>query len=211
MTDNVPYSEEVTRGELRHALRGYTALGYPPTSYTPLPSGGFMIIIMAPPQTNIPDWRSGAFRPPAAPHGWNMPRFDWRRWARLAAVLMIVGSVGYLAYTAFGPREMLAGVPVEVGGMRLDPATGHMAQPTAYEQAQEVWDGAIDALRSLRPSPAPPAQEEERGWSWLPKNPVGDAIDGVAQTVQWLTYAVVVLAILWLAAFVAGLIHKMRD
>lgn len=215
MSDNVPYQDDVTRGELRHAMRGYNALGYPPAGYVPAGNGMVTIIIMAPPATAIPDWRTGAFpsQPSMPRQAW--PAFDWRMWVQMLCVVAIIGGVGYLAWGMFAPPSQQQwawpGVAAATGGMRLDPATGHMAAPTAAEQAQAALDDALALLRGLLP-PAqqqPPAQEES-GWSWLPKNPVGDAIDGTMQIVQWLVYAVIALAVLWLISFIVGVAGKFR-
>ena len=96
---NVPYQEEVRPGELRHALRGYSALGYPPAGYTPTGNGNIIIIIMAPPQTAIPDWRNGAFQPHAAPPRQSWPAINWRAVVQIACVFAIVGAVGWIGYS----------------------------------------------------------------------------------------------------------------
>jgi hypothetical protein len=205
--NNVPYQEEVTRGELRHALRGYSAMGYPPAGYVPASNGMVTIIIMAPPATAIPDWRTGAFAPSAPSPRRTWPALDWRMWVQMVCMVVILGGIGYGAWAMFVPAASRPAVTAQTGGMRLDPATGHMAEPTAAE-------GALSFLAGLLPKAAPPAaqkaDQEKAGWKWPPANPVGEAIDGATQAVLWLVYAVIALGVLWGVSFVVGIAGKFK-
>ena len=146
--------------------------------------------------------------------GFRVPAFHWRGFVQILCVLAIVGAVGYIAYSrmAGGTQPTIAGVPVEVGGMKLDPTTGRMVEPSLLEQAQGALDGAFDWLGGLLPSGAQThaAPQTDTGWTWPPKNPVGDAIDGTMQAVTWLTYAVIALGVLWLISFVVSIVGKFR-
>lgn len=102
MGNKVPYREDVTPGELPHAMRGYNAMGYPPAGYTQGANGMVTIIIMAPPQAQIPDWRKGAFgqqHKGASPRGEGFPPILY-----LAGAVVVLALVGYLAYAFMGGR-----------------------------------------------------------------------------------------------------------
>ncbi len=131
---------------------------------------------------------------------------------------------------ASGPAT-LAGLPVETGGMRLDDGA-HMAAPTAGDLAgvaAQAATGAVeDAQTWIAKATAPPAPavvpapwwrvwnqepdvvQPEKAGGWLPKNPVGDAVDGIMQMVMWATYAAIAFGVLWVAAVVAGIVGKVR-
>ena len=208
--DNVAYREEVTRGELPHAMRGYRNLGYPPAGYVPASNGMVTIIIMAPPQTTFPDWRKGAFAHDAPPHAWHIPRFDWRAWVQIACVAAIVVGVGYLIYGMAvgdaGDSASMAALlsPLAVPG--IEQLADLLPQQTPPQTAPAPWW----RFWNQEPDTVPPQQaaQEGGGWTWPPQNPVGDAIDGTIQAVTWLIYAALILVVLWFVSFVIGIVRR---
>lgn len=207
----------------------WEAAGYPPSDIIRGKEGIYILVVTVPatlPQEIDP----GALIPQRRRQTW--PPFDWRVFVQLLCVLALVGGIGYLAYQVFAsPRLTIAGVPVETGGMRIDPATGRMVEPTAWERAQGALEDARDWLRGLLPQQQPAAQPQtvpapwwrfwnrepdtvqpgqSGGWAWPLKNPVGDAIDGTMQAITWLTYAVIALGVLWLISFIVGIVRRVR-
>lgn len=208
----------------------WEAAGYPPSDIIRGKEGIYILVVTVPatlPQEIDP----GALIPQRRRQTW--PGFDWRVFVQMLCVLAIVGGIGYLAYQVFAPpRLTIAGVPIETGGMRIDPATGRMVEPSAWERAQGALEDARNWLRGLLPQREPQAQPQAAepggwrwpwearpetqpnaqagGWTWPPKNPVGDAIDGTMQAITWLTYAVIALGVLWLISFIVGIVRRVR-
>lgn len=223
---------QVHPAQLRWAMSQLGAMpGMIVQGYQALPTGMYVITVLAPVGAAEADWRGAPRRrgPRFVP-----PAFNWRVFVRLLAVLMIVGALGYIGYSVFAsysaPQPTIAGVPVEVGGMRIGP-DGRMVQPTAAERVQAWWGNAIDSVAGLLPKAAPPAQPvtqpapwwrfwdtepdtvqggQSGGWTWPPKNPVGDAWDGVTQTITWLIYAVIALGVLYVVSLIMGIVGKFR-
>ena len=54
-----------------------------------------------------------------------------------------------------------------------------------------------------------PKNADATEWSWPPKNPVGDAIDGAANVITWLVWALVIGGVLWAASLVAGIVRRL--
>lgn len=169
--------------------------------------GMYIIVVMAPVGSQPFAYETHPSHRP----GFRVPAFHWRGFVQILCVLAIVGAVGYLAYgvIAGGPQPTIAGVPVEVGGMKLDPTTGRMVEPSPLEQAQGALGDVRSWLAGLLPHPTQQPQADT-GWSWLPKNPLGDAYDSAMQTVTWLTYAIIALGVLAVLFFAAGIVNKFR-
>lgn len=212
LTNNqVPYTEEVTPGELRHAMRGYGRMGYPVEGYTPMPNGLVTIVIMAPPNTTIPDWRTGAFAQPQA-HRRSWPAFNWRAWVQVLCVLAIVGGIGYLVYSMAGSGDVkqpnVAAAVDDLRTMVRDFLEEEDAKPEPKPEPQTVeapwwrfWNREPDVVQPQAEEKAPLDATE---WTWPPKNPVGDAIDGMQQMVMLTIYLVLGLGLLFVFAVLVG-------
>ena len=180
-TNRVPYREDVTPGELRHALRGYTQMGYPIRGYTQGDSGMVTIIIMAPPGAQIPDWRTGAFGSPVPTRQLGWPAFNWRKIVQVLCVLAIVGAVGYII---LGSGEALT----DLVGDRT---------PNGEPVVEKVEDAPWWRFWDQEPA----AEEEGAGWPLT--NVVGDAVDGmIKQAAMVLVGLGTVLTILFVILFV---------
>ena len=118
------HSEFVEPWELRRAMAGYAAQGYPPR-YGPHPDGGgFVVIIMVPDGGTVPDWRM-----PPSP-----PRRRWRlnlpRLARGLALALIAAALAYIAYAIF------------TGAAPDMPAQGAAIAVPTVPAAEMPWDAA---------------------------------------------------------------------
>ena len=141
------HTEDVEPWELRRAMAGYAAQGYPPR-YGKHPDGsGFVIVIVVPDGAAIPDWRA----PQLQRRRWL--RFDWRVAVKWLCVLIVVGGLGYMGY------GMLTG------------ATQQDAQQASQpSQAASLWDEIASKLPQMPATqPVAPRGEpvvEGTGWHW---------------------------------------------
>lgn len=156
MTERIAYQEEVTPGALPHAMRGYNALGYPPAGYMPGANGMMVIIIMAPPQTVIPDWRSGLQQPSAPRPRQLWPAWDAQRVVQWAMVLAVIAGALYIGSALFGggdaPAPAATAQTDDAGPLswlrlpwQTDDAPAQVAEPQA-EPFRWPWERAADAV-----------------------------------------------------------------
>jgi hypothetical protein len=133
------HSEFVEPWELRRAMAGYAAQGYPPR-YGPHPDGGgFVVIIMVPDGGTVPDWRMPP-SPPRRRHRWNLPRLT-----RGLTLALIAAALAYISYSIFtgAALEMPAqGAAIAVPTV---PAV-EMPWDTAGRQVSEAVEGITNAL-----------------------------------------------------------------
>ena len=194
----------------RRALHNLAAQGYE-ISGGGMYGGQYVIVILLPDGAPTPDWRSApASRPASA--GFNWPAFNWRVFVQLLCVLAIVGGVGYLAYAVFSGADLSVGAP-DWGGIS--------------QSARDAWDD-IAAPWQPEPTPVPEPQTAPAPWwrfwnqepdtvqggqsgsGWLPRNPVGDAIDTAGQVIMWLVWALVAVGVLWLVSVAVGIVRRVR-
>jgi len=137
---------------------------------------------------------------------------NWRVLVSALCILCIVGGIGYFAYALWGGAD-LSGPTV----------------PDARSLSQSVrdWWGDVSAPWEPQPEGEPvvertgfrwpwesavvnaPKNADATEWSWPPKNPVGDAIDGAANVITWLVWALVIGGVLWAASLVAGIVRRL--
>jgi flagellar basal body-associated protein FliL len=175
------HTEDVEPWELRRAMAGYAAQGYPPR-YGKHPDGsGFVIVIVVPDGAAIPDWRA------PQPQRRRWLRFDWRVAVKWLCVLVIVGGLGYLAYgvlTGAAPQD-----------------AQQAAQPS---QAAALWDQIAAKLPQM-PTAQPPAPNgepavDEAGfrWPWQDaQDAAGEAVESIKMAGLVIVLLVVVVCVLW--------------
>lgn len=132
------HSEFVEPWELRRAMAGYAAQGYPPR-YGPHPDGGgFVVIIMVPDGGVVPDWRM----PPAPPrrsHRINLPRI-----ARGLALALIAAALAYIAYSIFTGTAL--DMPTQGVAVAVPTVPQEMPWDAAGRQVSEAVEGITNAL-----------------------------------------------------------------
>lgn len=198
-SDHVPYQEDVTRGELRHALRGYNALGYPPAGYVPAGNGMVTIIIMAPPQATIPDWRAGAWSnpQPATRQAW--PALDPTALLRWLPVLLIVAGLCWTAYAMFGDKE----APT--------PASQQASQEGAPEGSVQAWlAGLLPWAGDTETAAGKQTQTQPQPFRW-PWEAAMDAAQEGAEAVQnVVTIGVGTVLLVLVLLIILALVNKRR-
>lgn len=133
--------------------------------------GGIYIVIVQHPAGLDPFAYQTRHRPaPAVSAG------DILRWAApLAVVALVVAGLYFLFAAGWGEQSTIAGVPVEIGGMRLDPATGHGI-------VDDGWPRLPDWLSLPDRWPWQPEQQQAQpdGFRW----PWDAAAESVAATAE---------------------------
>ena len=180
---------EVHPSQLRWAMHNLSAAGVPIQGYSTLPNGMCVIVITLPESTPAPDWRAvnTARRP--------KPRIELGpvlRWAAVLAAVVAVAAVLYFAFAGGGNT-----VTAEVGGMRLDPVTGHMVEDGG------VWDWFANLHLPWQQDAAQPSQPQGDGWQW----PWDAAVQRAQDTVT-LAAGATLAVLVWL--IVLALVRKRR-
>lgn len=139
------HTETVHPSQLRRAMAGYAAQGYPP-HYGPHPSqvGMMVIVISLPDAAPIPDWQ---YAPPPARRHWRLP--GGRRLTMLACVLVIAGSLGYIAYGMFAGAAPTQAAQATPEPSLWDRVAGVLPQPHGESSVERTapaielpWDVA---------------------------------------------------------------------
>ena len=143
----VEYPIPVHPSQARRAMHNLAAQGVP-IAGGGMSGGEYVIVVVLPADAVAPDWRSA----PAVRRGGF--RLDTRRWLRWAAVLVVVAVLAGVLWFVFAPSDQ---VTAEVGGMKLDPATGHMVEDGG-------WWGWLPSLRL--PWQESPQQAPQQGFRW---------------------------------------------
>lgn len=131
------HTEDVEPWELRRAMAGYAAQGYPPR-YGKHPDGsGFVIVIVVPDGAAIPDWHA------PQPQRRRWPRFDWFRIGRGLALAVVAVALAYIAYNMF--------VGAALGMPQVPQAAPAIEMPwdAAGRQVGEAVDGIGRILTGL--------------------------------------------------------------
>lgn len=158
-TERVAY--EVPGAQLRYRAAQLNAAGLP-YSATYQPAAGVYIVVVLQPAGIDPFAQQPARRPkPGVEFG---PALKWL--AIVAAVVAVVAVI----YLAFSPSDQ---VTAEVGGMRLDPVTGHMADDGG------LW-GWLPDLQLPWQAAEEPAEQGGFRWPW---DAAADAVESVQSTV----------------------------
>ncbi len=169
------YTETVHPSQLRRAMSGYASQGYPP-AYGPHPfqQGMMVIVITVPDGAAIPDWETEAPRPR------RRFRINLRRLTMWVCVLVIAGSLAYIAY------GMFAGTTAPVAAPLPEPS---------------LWDHITGTV----PTPQPPTVTMP--WDAAGQQ-IGDAIDGIERILTMVFVLLVLGVVLWLVAKVRGKVRK---
>lgn len=197
------HTETVHPSQLRRAMASYANQGYPP-AYGPHPyqEGMMVVIITLPDDADVPDWR---YAPPPR----RRVRFDIspRMIAVLVAVALIVGGVGYAAYSGFTVPtwgEVAANMP-----QWEDTPIAKMFQPPPQRGEPVVersgwhwpWESSVISK--------PQAKQEGFRWPWQ------DAQDAASEMMESAKMAglmivglFLVLGGLWIVGIVRGAIGK---
>mgnify|MGYP000944298755 CR=1 FL=1 len=187
----VEYPIPVHPSQARRAMHNLAAQGVP-IAGGGMSGGDYVIVVVLPADAAAPDWRSA----PAVRHSGF--RFDTRRWLRWVAVLAVVAVLAGVLWFAFSPSDR---VTAEVGGMRLDPATGHGIPD------DEMWGWLPDmpALHLSWPWADAQSQPAEQGggWQW----PWDAAVKSAQDTVTFAAGAVLAVLVLLI---VLALVRRRR-
>ena len=212
MTEYEERAVPVHPSQSRRAMSNYKGAGVPILGNGMGGGGAYVIVIAVPVGAPTPDWQAA---PPRAASSFRpIVAFNWRVFVQILCVLAIVGGLAYFAWA------LMAGADVRGG----DIAAG------AQDAAASFTGWLDDRLALLRPLPngepivestawhwpwesaviSAPRDAGSSEWSWMPANPVGDAIDGAAQTIMWLVWALVAVGVLWLASIAFGIARRFR-
>lgn len=187
-----------------------------------LRAAGVQIVGEGPHPTNPAAWvftvhaAEGAAPPSvsrAAPARAVLPAFNWRVFVQLLCVLAIVGGAGYLGYSVFMGADLSAGAP-DWGGLS-------QGARTAWDEIAAPWQPEPTPVPEPQTAPAPwwrfwnqepdtVQAGESGGWTWPPRNPVGDAIDTAGAVIMWLVWALVAVGVLWLVSVGVGIVRRVR-
>jgi hypothetical protein len=173
------HTETVHPSQLRRAMAAYAAQGYPP-HYGPHPSQpGMMVIVIAVPEdAPVPNWQ---YAPPR-PRRWFRP--DWRRIVVAVCILVMAGSLAYIAY------GMFAG-----------------AAPQQATPEPSLWDRIADVVPHGEPVVEHAAPAIEMPWDAAGRQ-VGEVMDGIGRILTGL-FALLVLGVIAFVAFkVRGALHR---
>lgn len=184
------HTEYVEPWQLRQAMAGYAAQGYPPR-YGPHPEGGgFVVIIMVPDGAAVPDWHNQPVPPPRRRRSW---RIDGRQVLSWLCVLVIVAGLGYLGYTMATSGELPTWSEVAANMPQL-PAM----QPAAPRGEPVVeasgWHWPWESTVISKPKPKP----EPQGFRW----PWESAQTSISQGFEQLTNGLMIVGVLFLLALV---------
>ncbi len=176
------HTETVHPSQLRRAMASYAAQGYPP-AYGPHPfqQGMMVIVITVPDGAVIPDWETDVPRPRRR---WF--RFNLRRLAMWACVLVIAGSLAYIAYSMF-----------------VDSA----APVAPVAPAPSLWDSIMGTLPHGEPAVERTAPAVEMPWDTAGKQ-VGAAIDGINRALTMVFTLLALGAVAWFVLKVRGMVRK---
>ncbi len=92
------------------------------------------------------------------------------KWVTVVAAVTAIAAVAAVLYLAFSPSDQ---VTAEVGGMRLDPVTGHMVEDGG------LW-GWLPDLQLPWQAAEEPAEQGDFRWPW---DAAADAAESVQSTV----------------------------
>lgn len=171
-------------------------------------SGGLYVIVVAVPVgAPTPDWQQA---PPSQPvRAWSPPAFNWRVFVQILCALAIVGGVGYFAWGMFGGESGPGwSVSWDDVGAWLDARTAASRPLPNGEPVVETtgfrwpWESKIVSA---------PKDAGSSEWSWMPANPVGDALDGAAAAITWLIYALLAVGGLWVASLAVGIVRRFKE
>ena len=126
--------------------------------------GVYIVVVQQPPDANPFTYR------PAPRRTW--PRVNSSLLVRLSLCILLLALVGWGLWTAFAPADQ---VTAETGGMRLDPATGHMVQGGWWE-----WLPALQLPWAADEGTQPATQD---GWRW-PWETAADRLAEAAASVE---------------------------
>lgn len=176
--------------------------GYPVGQVIPQAGGMYIIVVSLPsyvPQEFDPRYL-GSYRPQPRRRAWRWTP-DWRRLVTLALLLVIVAAAGWTVYSAAQPEA-----DTEAGNSLAELAYGLWPDGEELPAGEPVvertgpWAGLLewwDGMREDAPAgEAPP--------SWPPKNPVGDAVDGMMGMLTALLYVALIILLVLLAFALRG-------
>lgn len=196
----------------RRALHNLAAQGYD-IGGGGMYEGMYVIVVLLPAGAPDPDWRAAPARRSASA-GFAWPAFDWRVFVQLLCVLAIAGGVGYLGYSIWAGGDLSWSAP-DLGGLsrQARDAWDSIAAPwQPLPRGEPVVEAADNVFRWPWESRivSAPTDAGSSEWAWMPKNPVGDAVDSAGQMLMWLVYALLIVGALWLASVVAGIVRRVR-
>ena len=163
----VEYPIPVHPSQARRAMHNLAAQGVP-IAGGGMAGGEYVIVVVLPADAVAPDWRSA----PAVRRGGF--RFDTRRWLRWVAVLAVVAVLAGVLWFAFSPSDR---VTAEVGGMKLDPTTGHMVEDGG------LWGWLPDLHFPWQAQQQPSQQAQQQGFRW-PWDAAMESAAATAESVQ---------------------------
>ena len=212
MSDYEERAVPVHPSQSRRAMSNYKGAGVPILGNGMGGGGMYVIVIAVPVGAPTPDWQAA---PPRAASPFRpIIAFNWRVFVQIMCALAIVCGLAYFGYA------FVSGADVRGG----DIAAG------AQDAAATFTGWLDDRLATLRPLPnGEPVVETtawrwpweskvvnapkfagSSEWSWMPANPVGDAIDGAGQVITWLVCALVLVGVLWAASIAFGAYRRFR-
>lgn len=195
------HTETVHPSQLRRAMASYANQGYPP-AYGPHPyqEGMMVVIITLPDDADIPDWR---YAPPPR----RRVRFDIspRMIAVLVAVALIVGVVGYAAYSGFtlptweGIAANMPAMPDQIAQM-FEPAPPR-GEPVVEKSGWHwPWESSVIS------KPAP--RDDGFRWPWDDAaKQVSDTVDMVKNVTLFVVVLLLLGVALWFVAKVKGVLR----
>ena len=194
----------------KRAMHNLSAAGVPILGGGMGAGGQYIIIVAVPVGGAAPDWRSAPPRPRSAFRP--VISFDWRMFVQIVCVLAIVGGVAYFAWGMAGGESgdglKWDGIAWDDVGAWLDARAAALRPLPRGEPIVETtewrwpWESRIVN--------APKGMDIGGGWSWLPANPIGNAIDGAATAVTWLVWALLAVVALWLGSQVFSIVRRFR-
>ena len=156
---------EVHPSQLRWAMHNLSSQGVPIQGYSTLPNGMCVIVVTLPDGETAPDWRAAHRSKPRIELG------PVLRWVSILAGIIAVAAVLYFAF-AGGDT-----VTAEVGGMKLDPTTGHMVEDGG------LWGWLPDLHFPWQAQQQPSQQAQQQGFRW-PWDAAMESAAATAESVQ---------------------------